>query len=156
MKAADPLPKSVGAYVLVLFLPRARRLQVGRLGVATFPAGLYVYLGQAGGPGGLRGRLRRHLRGPRRLRWHIDYLRTHAEPVAWGWRMGTHGPHGPWECLWTQQLARHPWTFVPLPGFGASDCRLGCPAHLLGLRVSLEKASLPARLGLQGWETRKK
>ncbi len=33
--------------------------------------------------------------------------------------------------LWSQALVRLPGSSVPLPGFGASDCRLGCLSHLV-------------------------
>jgi Uri superfamily endonuclease len=34
------------------------------------------------------------------------------------------------ECLWSQAVAALPGTRTPVPGFGASDCTLGCRAHL--------------------------
>lgn len=126
------LPPQPGAYAVVLCLGRPTRLRVGALGEAEFPAGVYVYLGSARGPGGVRARLGRHLRGVGRPRWHVDALRAVAQPIAWGYT--TAPPPGlPWECAWSQHLlAAHPHAFVPLPGFGASDCAHGCPAHLVG------------------------
>jgi len=140
------LPSQPGAYWLVLYLPRALTLVVGRKGQARFPAGWYVYTGSAHGPGGIRSRLGRHLRGSPRQRWHIDYLRTVAQPVAWGWTTAP-APTLPWECRWAQALAAHPAAYWPLPGFGASDCRHRCPAHLVGflqwedLRSALPEAT---------------
>ncbi len=143
-------PPVSGAYVLVLRLGRALVLSVGRLGRFRFPAGVYVYLGQAGGAGGLRARLGRHLRGPARPRWHVDFLRLHAQVTAWGWRTDTHGPDGPWECVWSQALLQRPEVFLPAPGFGASDCQKGCPAHLVGLHTE-QVEWLPLYLGLEEW-----
>jgi hypothetical protein len=37
----------------------------------------------------------------------------------------------PLECAWSQALARLPGTRIPAPGFGSSDCRCACPAHLV-------------------------
>ncbi len=51
-----------GTYVLVMRLGRLRRVRVGRLGVQEFPAGLYLYVGSAFGPGGLRARIRASVR----------------------------------------------------------------------------------------------
>ncbi len=86
------------------------------------------------GTGGLRARLGRHLRGEGKSHWHIDTLRRVARvqdicylAAPWitvGQRL---------ECLWSQALASLPGATVPVPGFGASDCRLGCPAHLVAL-----------------------
>ena len=125
------LPRLPGAYWLALHLVHPLPLRVGQLGEAIFPAGYYVYTGSAHGPGGLRARLGRHLRGNSPLRWHIDYLRAHATPIGYGWTTRP-DPGLPWECRWAQALAAAPAAFHPLPGFGATDCRFHCPAHLVG------------------------
>ncbi len=126
------LPPASGAYALALRLEHGIQLQVGKLGTAFFPAGVYFYLGSAHGPGGIRARLGRHLQGGVRLRWHVDYLRAVAVPAAWAITTDP-APGLPWECTWSQRLAALPEAWIPLPGFGASDCRYGCPAHLIGL-----------------------
>jgi len=131
-RSFDALPPQPGAYALILRLEQPTRLRVGALGEADFPAGVYVYLGNAHGPGGIRARLGRHLRGSSRLRWHVDYLRAVAVPAAWAITTDP-APDLPWECAWSQRLAALPEAWIPLPGFGASDCRYGCPAHLIGL-----------------------
>ncbi len=151
MNVLEGVPSRTGAYALVLYLPRAQRLAVGRLGTFRFPQGTYVYLGQAGGPGGLQARLRRHVLGPRTQRWHVDFLRAYAQPVAWGWRTEFGGPDLPLECQWSQALAGLPGVFIPAPGFGASDCRSGCPAHLFGLPGWPMEPSLEDFLGLDGF-----
>ncbi len=92
------------------------------------PLGGWVQM--ARGPGGVRARLGRHLRGDGRPRWHVDFLRAHAAPLAWAWTTAL-PDEVPWECLWSQALADLPSISVPVPGFGASDCRRGCLAHLL-------------------------
>lgn len=124
------LPSQPGAYLLALHLPRAVRLKVGALGEVLFPEGVYLYAGSAQGPGGVRARLGRHLRGSVRRRWHVDYLRAAAAPLACWWTLEPSAAM-PWECLWSQRLAALPQVRVPMPGFGASDCRWGCAAHLL-------------------------
>ncbi len=133
MSAATSPPARPGTYVLALRLEAERVLTVGRLGTFAFAPGLYLYVGSAWGPGGLRARLARHWRGPQRLRWHVDYVR-HVAPVAWAaWVAGER-----LECRWSQALAASPALSVPVLGFGASDCRRGCRAHLLvgGLELS--------------------
>ncbi len=120
-------PAVGGSYALILRVAEETGLAVGRLGRVTFSAGIYVYLGSAMGPGGLRARLRHHLRRAAQPRWHIDWLRLHAESVGYWW---VSGPQ-PLECAWTQCLARDLAAHIPKTGFGSSDCTRGCPAHLL-------------------------
>jgi Uri superfamily endonuclease len=68
-----------GVYVLILYLPYRRTIQIGRLGKFNFSDGYYAYVGSAFGPGGLAARLSHHLRRSHKPRWHIDYLRRHVD-----------------------------------------------------------------------------
>lgn len=117
------LPSARGIYALDLKLPHPTRCTVGALGTWTFPTGHYVYVGSAWGPGGLRARVGRHLRGTQRPRWHIDYVRTYATPIAL-WL----APDVREECAWAAHLSQHQGARIIAPRFGASDCR--CAAHL--------------------------
>jgi sugar fermentation stimulation protein A len=70
-------------------------------------------------------RLDRHKREGKKLFWHIDYLRAHAEvhlalPVR---------ASDPLECELAQALRRISQREVP--GFGCSDC--SCNSHLFGM-----------------------
>jgi len=132
-----PIPTSPGVYALLLVLREATTLKVDRLGEAHFPAGDYVYLGSARGPGGLRARLGRHLRsgksrrGTSRPHWHIDYLRRRVDVYGYCYQVLHTGDHlDSLECAWSQAVAALPGAEIPLPRFGASDCRSGCAAHL--------------------------
>jgi Uri superfamily endonuclease len=113
-------------------------VQIGRLGEFTFPAGAYLYFGSACGPGGLSARLTRHLlpASPHPLHWHIDYLRAVAEIRALTYLAGSCQERAAQrlECLWSQAVAGLTGSLVPAPGFGASDCRSRCPAHLLTIQ----------------------
>ncbi|GIK58736.1 MAG: GIY-YIG nuclease family protein [Chloroflexi bacterium] len=119
------LPKGKGSYALLLRLNQAVQLQIGRLGRWPFAAGYYLYLGSALGSGGLAARLRRHLSPTERPFWHIDYLRRQAVVTA-VWIQ-----EGPvrLECAWATRAAQWPGAAIPVPRFGASDCR--CAAHLV-------------------------
>jgi Uri superfamily endonuclease len=121
----EMLPSAKGSYALLLRLDKSEQIQIGRLGEWHFAAGYYLYLGSALGPGGLAARLRRHLLPDKRPFWHIDYLRDRtvvvdayyiAEPVRY-------------EHTWAAAAGQLPGAIVPVPRFGASDCR--CPAHLV-------------------------
>jgi len=118
------LPDRPGTYVLILHLPHPTTITVGRLGCFQFPAGWYAYAGSARGPGGLAARIARHLRVSKPLRWHVDYLRAHAQPVEVWYTQG----HRRQECGWAAALFALPGASIPVPRFGASDCH--CPAHL--------------------------
>lgn len=115
-----------GVYVLLLHLRGPVRLRIGALGVHFLEAGWYAYTGSA--RRNLRARLTRHLAPQKRKRWHIDYLTTaaNARPLA---ALVVPGHNLP-ECSLNALVGeRFGWS-APLPGFGAGDCRAGCPAHL--------------------------
>ena len=133
--SAPGLPAAPGTYLLVLTAFAETRLRVGSLGEMMVHPGFYLYVGSAFGPGGLRARVGRHIAGSGPLRWHIDYLRRGAQPVA-AWC----APDQRCEHEWAQTLAAAVRVSVPLARFGASDCR--CPAHLFFLKRDLDSAWL--------------
>jgi Uri superfamily endonuclease len=135
------LPDRPGTYVLVLRLPRFAAIDVGRLGRVQFPAGWYAYAGSARGPGGLAARISRHLRSPKPLRWHVDYLRADAQPVQIWYALGARKR----ECSWAQALSGLPGASIPVRRFGASDCR--CPAHLVHFAVSPDLGAFVRAVG---------
>jgi Uri superfamily endonuclease len=122
---------------LLLKLDRQKRITIGKLGTFDFPAGYYLYVGSALGPGGLRARLARHRRGSQRssqpssrpagkkLHWHIDYLLQRAQLIE-VWSVASEERL---ECRWSEVARELSGAQVPVRGFGSSDCR--CPAHLI-------------------------
>jgi len=118
------LPTRAGTYVLVLHLARPARLRVGAFGRCDFPAGWYLYVGSARGPGGLAGRVGRHLRASPKRHWHIDSLRRVAPVEGMWWREGDERR----ECEWARAIGAWEGVESIVPGFGASDC--GCETHL--------------------------
>ncbi len=121
------LPADRGSYLLILFLQVEQKVQIGRMGELLFPSGFYIYSGSALGAGGIKARLGRHLTSLHKQHWHIDYLLKYAIPVKYGWIIQAR----PRECDWIEILAACPDVAFPVHGFGASDCRRGCPAHLV-------------------------
>ncbi len=113
-----------GTYALILHLPSGRTIEVGRLGAIDFKAGFYTYAGSALGPGGLRGRLSRHLRVQNRPHWHIDYLRMTASLETIWYLPG----ETRLECGWARTLQQLAGSAPFIGGFGSSDCR--CESHL--------------------------
>jgi len=113
-----------GTYLVLARLAKATTIQVGRLAKGTFPAGWYLYVGSAMGPGGVRARLARHGRQEKRLHWHIDYLLAHCVPAASWYVASTERL----ECAWARALVQLDAAHIPMPGFGSSDCH--CASHL--------------------------
>ncbi len=115
-------PREPGTYVLVFALAQECTLAVGRRRTETFHAGYHLYVGSA--LGGLAGRLRRHLIGPRRRHWHVDALLDAAPVIEIWYALTSQGT----ECVWASRLERAPGIEPGAARFGASDCR--CRTHL--------------------------
>ena len=136
------LPATTGSYVLLLTIDAPAVLDMPRLGKVQLDAGQYAYVGSAHGPGGLRARVGRHLRVDKPLHWHIDYLTAairvvHVVALASAARL---------ECTWAKRLLALNGASVPVPGFGSSDCRNRCPAHLIRLPDGLNLAEVEEAL----------
>jgi sugar fermentation stimulation protein A len=122
----DVLQKEVddrGSYILILRLHAGITLNIGKLGRVKFKAGYYLYVGSS--LKNLTQRLERHCRERKKLFWHIDYLRAHAEvhlalPIR---------ASDPLECELADALRKiSDWEIA---GFGCSDC--SCGSHLFGM-----------------------
>lgn len=136
-------PETAGTYLLIFRVESPISFTAGRLGAYTLSPGTYLYIGSAQGPGGLAARIGRHLRAEKRQHWHVDAL-TASLPVA---AVGvTAGPER-LECAWVRHLLAG-GARAPIPGFGSSDCRAGCPAHLLRLPGEAGEHSALAHLGV--------
>lgn len=120
----DRCPAEPGAYTLAITLGAPLVLTIRRFADRRLGAGLYVYAGSAHGPGGLRARIGRHLKQEKACRWHVDHLTAAAADVR------ALAVSEAQECELLTRLLAGGGFGVPVPGFGASDCRT-CPAHLL-------------------------
>lgn len=110
-------------YQLLIEVPAPINVVVGRLGEWRFAAGLYCYTGSA--LHNFEARISRHLSSAKRLHWHIDYLLAAPGVRVIEVRRSTAA-----ECRVNQRTRGE----LPVPGFGASDCRAGCGSHLKLLR----------------------
>ena len=124
--AVERISSEGGAYALLIRLARPFRHQIGALGEVRLPPGAYLYLGSAYGPGGLRARLRRHLRQEKMTHWHVDHLTKAGKVVH------VLAVPGASECDMVQCVLGPSAVRVPVAGFGSSDCSR-CPAHLLAI-----------------------
>lgn len=117
-----------GAYRLHIVLKRSAVIHPGRLGQRRLEAGHYCYIGSA--RRGLRQRVTRHQRvAIAKLaggRWHIDALLSHRYAHIEQVELLPGGD----ECALSYALSLEEGVMVPIVGFGATDCRHGCSAHL--------------------------
>ncbi len=107
------------SYQLLLYLQNTVKVEVGRLGKFTLPAGSYLYTGSA--RNNMEARLTRHLRKEKKLYWHIDYLTGRTDVTILDVKKYTEE-----ECLVNLKTNGE----ILIPGFGASDCRMKCGSHL--------------------------
>ena len=118
-----------GVYVLIIKVEQPAEIQIKSLGVVDFVPGKWVYVGSAMGDGStsLENRLGRHFRKQKTIYWHIDHLLDQdMEIVKAIWAQSTIHL----ECEVAHSLASNN-SFEPGPkGFGASDCKKGCIAHI--------------------------
>lgn len=115
--------------MLILEVKRAFQSPVGGLGKARFKRGLYLYAGSALGQGSssLEGRLKRHLRGYKKVYWHIDHLTTMPQvKVVSAYYVESEVNR---ECELTATLVKALDGKIEHPGFGSTDC--GCEGHLI-------------------------
>jgi Uri superfamily endonuclease len=117
-----------GAYVLYFDIELPLSLHVGSLGSRVFPAGHYAYVGSA--RRGITARVLRHKRlavaKAGKTHWHIDYLLIHRHAKL----TGAEALENKIECAISKRIAAMRGVTVPVPGFGSSDCRARCRAHL--------------------------
>ncbi|BAO45173.1 GIY-YIG nuclease family protein [Thiolapillus brandeum] len=116
-------PEDHISYQLHIRVHQQLRIVAGAMGSCNFFPGDYVYTGSA--RRNLKARVARHLSRNKTLRWHIDYLLAHPQVEIT--RVETSALP---ECQWNQQLRGS----IPIPGFGASDCRSHCGSHLKRIR----------------------
>ena len=128
------LQNAPGTYALVMRLPAARRLPIGRRReIHFFESGWYIYVGSAKGPGGIKSRTDRHLtlhrENAKPLIWNIDDLREAVviEEIWFSYDEAS------LEHEWSQAIMKHFRAEVPVKRFGSKDCKAKCPAHLFRL-----------------------
>jgi sugar fermentation stimulation protein A len=117
-----------GCYQLIIEIKKSIKLQVGALGIVTFQSGYFVYTGSA--LKNLKQRVERHFRKEKKIKWHIDYLLDNKNVKIIDVKL--HTSNNKEECQHNRKILELPGSWVPIKGFGSSDCR-ECPAHLIGI-----------------------
>ena len=121
---ADQLGVMKGAYLLWILLPAPVTLQTKSLKADGLAPGVYLYAGNAYGPGGVAARLKRHFKQDKKPHWHVDVLTGSAERLA-----ALPFENGQ-ECDLVSNLLKRPRVDIALDRFGSTDCR-SCRSHLL-------------------------
>ncbi|UTW56368.1 DUF123 domain-containing protein [Kordiimonas sp. SCSIO 12610] len=120
----DTLGTEKGAYILVIEVKQPINLDIQSLKTNELPAGVYYYVGNAYGSGGIKSRLKRHLAATKKVHWHIDHLTTKAHSIS-----ALAVPNGN-ECDLISILSTDKSLSFPIKGFGSSDCKV-CNSHLM-------------------------
>jgi len=120
-----------GVYTLIPFLLKETLLKVGKLGTHKFPKGYYTYTGSALGVGSssLKHRISRHLKKRKQKFWHIDFLLDHKNSHLVGLVAAETDRRV--ECKINRYIQIKENAKIPVPYFGASDCKKNCGSHLL-------------------------
>ena len=125
-----------GIYILKIHVDREIKITIGALGPFVFEKGTYFYVGSA--QNNLEKRIKRHLSGDKKIRWHIDYLLQYAKVVNVYYQEADKSQ----ECRTARLLANKG---KAVKGFGASDC--SCTSHLF------QASNLhPTAYGFREWE----
>ncbi|MCD8501033.1 MAG: GIY-YIG nuclease family protein [Bacillaceae bacterium] len=109
-------------YAIYLSVESTTRIEVGKLGRFTFPAGTYIYIGSA--KRNIKARISRHLKKEKKQRWHFDYLRPYGEVVKVETFDDTISECKLYEMKMIEVNGR-----VMAKKFGSSDCK--CLSHLV-------------------------
>lgn len=108
-----------GIYALIIKLDENKRIKVGKLGTIDFKKGYYMYIGSA--LNSLDGRINRHLRKDKKIRWHIDYLLNEAKINE----ILIFETTEKLECKFAKKMQKN---LESIKNFGSSDC--SCKSHL--------------------------
>jgi Uri superfamily endonuclease len=118
-----------GNYILVMRLNKGIQITIPRFGVLELFPGDYFYCGSAHGSGGIKSRVLRHLNIHAKRFWHIDYLKNHMQILEIWYQVDPNNQ----ECEFCQFLVGQNFSSIPIEGFGSSDCKKRCMAHLIKL-----------------------
>ena len=130
-----------GSYALTLNIYPKKEGIVGRLGNVIFPPGRYLYFGSAFGSGGVKARICHHYKTKTRIHWHIDFLTTGENDFSFWYVAGKK-----LECEWSQYYFHKYENSIPVYGFGSTDCRSGCLAHLIRLPFGIDNSTIAGEL----------
>ena len=135
-----------GTYTVLLNCSRRMTARIGRLGRFKLQEGYYSYTGSGLGVGAvsLEGRIERHRRRSKTLRWHIDYLTSNEN---WNFVGAIYVvSKRRLECRINRLICCSLHALPIIPNFGSSDCN--CMTHLLRFDGALKREELLKELDL--------
>jgi Uri superfamily endonuclease len=145
-----------GTYTVLLNCGRLTTIRIGRLGCFKLQEGCYFYTGSGLGVGAvsLEGRIERHKRRSKTLRWHVDYLTSNEN---WNFTGAVYVvSKRRLECRINRLICCSLHALPVIPKFGSSDCN--CLTHLFrfdgalkGEKLLKELESLYVRFGSPVW-----
>ena len=114
-----------GTYVVILYSQHEGEINIGkRLSLSVHP-GYYAYIGSAFDSGGVASRIRHHSSAIKRPHWHQDYLHQYSRVIEVWFSYDTQRR----ECQWASMMESIGALYIPIKGFGATDC--ACSTHLM-------------------------
>ncbi len=117
-----------GSYILVIFLSKQVKVEIGALGALSFSKGYYLYVGSAMGNIGsttLENRVKRHLTDSanKKIHWHIDYLLNEGFSIT---KLYIVPSLMRLECVIARDIKEVSDSYIK--NFGSTDC--SCKSHL--------------------------
>ena len=129
-----------GTYTLLLVCKKPFRVKIGNLGNVNVGEGYYLYTGSALGSGALslEGRLKRHSRRGKKVKWHVDYLTSDSRcrvmaAVCLRSRKRL-------ECAINKVVVRRSNAKPLFSRAGSSDCK--CDGHLTKMGSSIRAGKI--------------
>jgi sugar fermentation stimulation protein A len=109
-------------------------IKIGKIGHVRIEKGVYLYTGSALGRGGtsLEGRISRHYRRKKRVKWHVDFLTVRPEVIIK--RAICLQSSERFECRINQKIMTKLAAKPLAPHAGATDCN--CDGHLLSINFA--------------------
>ncbi len=126
----DTIPQEKGTYLLLVQVEDNPIIHATKK-KWMFEKGIYAYTGSARNTGGLRARIGRHLKQDKKMYWHIDYLLANSHVEIIGTIFTTSKKN--LECKVVKTLIKEGTGTPYAKRFGSSDCKKGCPSHIIKL-----------------------
>ena len=118
----DVITGRKGNYILVMSLEKTTNQIIPKFGNVCLLPGYYFYCGSAG----LKSRITRHLNSNSKLFWHIDYIKYLMDFLEVWYQIQSEKN----ECSFSHFFSKQENAVIAIQGFGASDCKNKCNAHL--------------------------
>ena len=117
-----------GTYCIIFNINSKLTITVKSGKTYNLSKGTYAYIGSAWNSGGIKSRIKRHLKTKKRKHWHLDFITTSSQFEA---KKIIAIPNEKVECEIASLLNK---IFKGIESFGCSDCN--CHSHLFKITNS--------------------